>query len=255
MSWWLTTGANNFPAEYQKAVAEMNGQAVAYLIRHLEWHPPTIRMLINKICDPFFKRNILDEEQPDYRARAAETLGKMGDRAMQAIPALRINAARIGTNQSDLYVQSAAIGALLLLKADSPDALIDHILDSKNTNWIPYATATLYVNTSMAESVPRLAEAYKSLTDESIKGRIATPLRFIRSNPELSVPVLTELLTHNDPSVQFNAAIGLSNFGPAATSAIPTLTDLLLHTNKHTREAAKIALDRINPGPAPNSGD
>jgi hypothetical protein len=256
ITYWLTAGRNHAES-YQGAVATMGENDVRYLIGRLEWHPPTLQIKLNRLLSPIFKRSIFSEDRPDYRDASASTLGRIGVRAQSAVPALRKCVEQSKAYQKsngETWVQNAAIAALIQLEAETLDSCIDKILDKQNTNWNAYAMATLYLGTNAAAGVPRLVNAFSASDNEDIRGRIAIPLRFIRSNPELSVPVLKTLLGHKNDSVRFQAAFGLHNFGPAAMPAWNDLTNLLSDSNKQVREAARLTLKQIDPEAAKQGG-
>jgi len=258
LDYWLTAGRNHQPTEFQAAVAEMDETCVPYLTTKLKWSPPTARIAINKITRSFFGRSLFSEEiQPDCREAAAMVLCKMGMRATNAIPALRQIVAMRGAYQKENYetaVQGAAIAALIQMKDQTLDSCVDKILEKQNTNWSAYAMATLYLHTNEAPVVPRLVNAFATTDDEEIQGRIAIPLRFIRSNPELSVPVLRKLLDHKTESVRFQATFGLFNFGAAAKPAWNDLTNHLTDSSESIRNATRITLKHIDPVEAKNIG-
>ena len=81
---------------------------------------------------------------------------------------------------------ASATAALISLGSESLDSCVDRILDPNNRNWEASASAMLYLGTNAARVIPRLARAFEVLDDEELKGRIAFPLRFIRSEPQLN---------------------------------------------------------------------
>jgi HEAT repeat protein len=134
---------------------------------------------------------------------------------------------------------------LVLLKADSLDSCIDKVLDPKNPDWKVYALVTAHLHTNAAVAVPRLVHAFETMDDE-IKGRIALPLREIRSRPDLSVPVLTALLAHTNDETRFHAAAGLSSFGAAAKPAWNDLVALLSDKSNQVRLFTTNSLRQID---------
>jgi hypothetical protein len=259
LDYWLTGGRNHSSAlEFQAAVADMDEKCVPYLISKLQWSPPTARIAINKVLRSTFGRSLFSEQpSPDHREATASVLCIMGKRATNAIPALRQIVAVRGTHQDAHYetaVHGAAIAALIQMEGQTLDSCVNKILDKQNTNWNASALAMMYLHTSAAPAVPRLARAFATTDDEEIRGRIAMPLRFIRSNPELSVPVLGALLDHKTDEVRFQATFGLFNFGAAAKPAWNDLTNRLSDSNDRVREATRMTLKQIDPIAAKDLG-
>lgn len=244
LSWWLTSNSL-YTDEFKAALAEMDDRCVRYLIRELDWSPPIIRAKLNKLLSPIFHRSVFPEDRPDCRAAAATVLARLGSRAKPAVPALRACAAPRGKSSRDTFARSTAVAALVLLEADSLDSCMDKLVDPKNPDWLVYALATLYLHTNAAVAVPRLVHAFETM-DDDIKGRIAMPLRFIRSHPDLSVPVLTALLAHTNDETRFQAAAGLGGFGAVAKPAWNDLVALLSDNKKHVRSITTNSLRQID---------
>ena len=256
LDYWLKTGRLNSSQEYQAAIAEMDDECVQYLIQKLEWSPPTIRIALNKFLARIFHRSIFSEEIPDdLRSAAADALGRIGIRAQVAIQPLREAVARGNiSDQHSLFASSAAVAALIRLGADNLDGCVDKIVDAQNTNWKIHAYATLFLSTNASSAVPRLVKAFEASHDENFRGRIAIPLRFIRSEPELSVPVLAALTKHSDRSVRFNAVAGIEQFDGDGKLAWKELSALLNDQTDSIRKMTTNAMRKIDPQEAKHYG-
>ncbi len=234
--------------DYKLALAEMDARCVRYLIRELNWKPRPYLGKLRSFLPGFLDRFFFPEGHPDRRAEAASILGKLGPLAKPAIPSLRKLAHdpvdRTGRN--DWWVKGAAMATLILLGDESLDSCIDQLLDPKNHDWKFASWTTLHLGTDAASAVPRLAQAFHASNDQEFRGRIAFPLRVIHSNPELSVPILKSLLSHEDKSVRFHAIIGLAVFGAEAKSALPELT-ALLQSDPSNRDVLTNAIAEISP--------
>jgi hypothetical protein len=246
LSWWLTSQEFLYSDEFIAASAEMDDRCVRYLIRELDWSPPIIRTKLNSLLSPIFHRSVFPTDRRDCRAAAATVLARLGSRAQPAIPALRACAATPrGKSAGDTFARSTAVVALVLLGADSVDSCMDKLLDPKNPYWMVYALVTAHLRTNAAVAVPRLVHAFETMDDE-IKGRIALPLREIRSHPDLSVPVLTALLAHTNDETRFHAAAGLGSFGAAAKPAWNDLVALLSDKSNQARFFTTNSLRQID---------
>jgi HEAT repeat protein len=255
LDYWLTAG--RYPsAEFQAAVAEMDENCVPYLIAQLKWSPPTAKIAINRILKPIFRRALFSEDiDPDCRDIAATVLGKLGAKAQTAIEPLRYRATHGSlTDNHDLFARSAAVAALVLLGADTLDGCVDKIIDANNTNWSVYAYSILYLTTNAAPAVPRLVKAFESSDNKEYKGRFAIPLRFVRCEPELVVPIFKVLLGYKSELVKFDALVGLQNLGANSKPAWAELTALLTDQSDSIRQMTTNALKRIDPVAAKSLG-
>jgi len=243
LSEWMENWKQN-SAEYEAAVAEMDERCVRWLIHELEWSPTSFQTKLDAFMFRILRQPVAPERRPDHRAAAAFTLSKLGSKAQPAVPALRFNASVSGSR--DWEAQSMAIAALILLKTDSLDTWADQLLSPKNTSFQPYVLAAGVLQTNAASVVPRLVRAYHATADEAIKWRITMALRFIRSNPALSVPVLRASLTNDNSQMKFTALFGLLNFGPESKPAWDDVVALLSDTNKSVRSIATNTLRRID---------
>ncbi len=252
LSFWLGnygSGAEE-AADYKLALAEMDTRSVRYLVRELDWKPTPapgkFQSKFQRFLPDLLARFFFPEGRPDHRAQALGILGKLGPLSKPAIPSLR-KLAHDPVNSpgwKDSSLHGAAMATLILLGDESLDSCIGRLLDPKNHDWNVAWWATVCLRTNAAAAVPRLAQAFDSLNDQELRGRIAFPLRFIQSYPELSVPILKSLLGHEDKSVRFQAITGLANFGADAKSALPELRGLLQSDPSH-REILTHAISRI----------
>lgn len=247
LSWWLEDNQSG-AEDYKLAVADMDARCVRYLIRELDWQPQAAPGKIPSILPGFLGRFFHRQVRADHRARAASILGKLKPLSKPAIPALRklAHSPVNRTSSRDLWARGEAWAALISLGDESLDSCIDQLLDSKNLDWKVAGWTTVCLNTNAAPAVPRLVQAFHASNDQEFRGRIAFPLRSIRSYPELSVPVLKSLLNHADKSVRFQAIVGLGNFGAKARPALPDLIVLLQSDPSH-REILTNVLIQIDP--------
>ncbi len=224
----------------------MDARCVRYLIGELDWKPAPAPGKIQRFLPTSVSRFFIRQQREDHRREAASILGKLGPLSKPAIPALRNLAHYSANNQtsSELSAQGEATGALVLLGDESLDSCIDKLLDPKNQDWKSAWWAIVALRTNAASAVPRIGQAFHASNDQKFRGRIAFPLRFIRSYPELSVPILRSLLSHEDKSVRFQAIAGLLNFGVDAEPALPDLTNLL-QTDPSNRQILTLAITQI----------
>jgi len=240
--------------EYRSAVLEMDERCVRWLIHELDWSPTSVQTKVDGLMFRILRQPVTPEARPDYRTAAAFTLSMLGPRAGPAIPALRKSASVQATGLRDDGAQRTAIAALVLLGADSLDTWADKLLSPTNKNWKPYAFAAMVLRTNAAPIVPRLASTFEATEDDEIKERITMALRFIRSNPALSVRIFRASLTNSSSHARFHALVGLHNLGTESELAWNDLVTLLSDSNKSIRAIATNTLRRIDPEAAQQLG-
>ena len=92
-----------------------------------------------------------------------------------------------------------------------------------------------------------------ALSDRSqyVRANAATALCFRPGHEEQVVPVLTALLTSDDPQLRDLAATNLSNFGPEAAACVPQLTAALEQAPPEMLRPIVELLGRIGPAAEP----
>jgi hypothetical protein len=80
-------------------------------------------------------------------------------------------------------------------------------------------------------TIPLLLELAKE-TNDTVRDLAVFSLREIHSEPQVTVPVLTQALRDPVDWIKANAAEGLGNFGTNAIQAVPALVELYLYAQK-----------------------
>lgn len=254
LTYWLQPGLQHpkEPPETIAAVfAEMDEDCVGFLIRELEWTPSRLVPILNA---PLRRISIvLFQDRPDHRALAAVTLAKLGPRAKPALPALE-KLARDAIEPRAADARGAAIAALVLLRHDPLEPLLEKLRDPSNPDWHTCATAMWHLGTNAASAAPLLVEILETSTNGWVRGRAAGILAAIHSQPELTVPALASLLTHTNVPLRWNAVAGLGAFGANAKPAWNVLTQCLTDPDLVIRSQTTNALQRIDPEAARQLG-
>ncbi len=147
---------------------------------------------------------------PDKAAKAALAIGGLGAKARSAVPAL-IELLR----DSNPNLQLAAVKALGALGSQAKDA------------------------------VPPLVQL--SSGDDSVRVEIANALGSIKAEPQLALPVLTQLIFDPIPEVRRAALRAVKAFGQAAKEAAPLIAVCMGDENEVIRRIAQEVLAAVAP--------
>src|SRR5262245_3444887 len=93
---------------------------------------------------------------------------------------------------------------------------------------------------------PTIALWLSRLTGDATWARPDFDLPLMSGDPA-AVPVLTDLLQHQEAQVREAAVMGLWKLGPAGRPAVPALLATLADPCFEVRSAALVALERIDP--------
>jgi hypothetical protein len=254
LTYWLEPGRQH-PKEPPEAIAavfaEMDEDCVRFLIRELEWTPSPLVPILNA---PLSRLSIvLFQDRPDHRALAASTLAKLGPRAMCAVPALE-KLARDGVEPRAADARGAAIAALVMLRQDPLNPLIEKLRDPSSPDQHACASALCHLGTNAAPVVPLLVNVLETSTNEWVKTSTMRALVAIRTQPELSVPALASLLTQTNVHLRWFAIFGLGYFEAEAKPAWDTLVRCLNDPEMNLRHQTSNSLRKIDPEAARQLG-
>jgi HEAT repeat protein len=164
---------------------------------------------------PFLGETLKDENK-DVRRRAAEALGKIGQGAEEAAPALIQSALK----DKDKDVRKNAAYALGLTGPKAEKAILRSV-------------------------VTALIQALKD-KNEDVRRGATWALGEIGPKAEEAAPALIQsALKDKNPSVRYNAAEALGKIGQGAEKAVPVFIKALKDKNVGVREAAQAALFKI----------
>lgn len=187
---------------------------------------------------------LLQDEEEEVRRYAAESIGKMGDRA---IPALRNT-----LDSSDHNARKAALTAIRTL-GDKARPLFDDLNELTRSSETPDLQAGALNTLSYLGIEPSiLSEIVWSLadhTDEGVLHEVANGL--LDLPPELTVQKLVARLSFEDLATQLWAADLLGRMGPKGIPAVPRLIELI-ESSKHAahRRAFTKAIASLGPAAA-----
>lgn len=183
----------------------------------------------------------LQSEEIATRRRAADVLGRGGDAAREAVPAL---VAALGDVDEPTGLNAAyALGAI-------GEAAVPALAAALRAEAEPVRRHAGYGLTTVgAPAVAALIHASRD-TDAQVRALAADALGDMGLPARGAVPVLRDALRDADPWVRRQAADALGTIGPAAQDAVPALIDTLCDELPYVRFNAAFALARLGPAAA-----
>ncbi len=234
------------------AFSQMDERAVRWLAAQLDWRPSELKRSLNDMVARLISAKFFSDA-PDRREVAGMALGRLGPRAVRAVPALE-RLVRDAAEPRAGNAKAAAMAALILIRGDSPDAYLDKLRNPASPDWVTYATVFWHLGTNGAPAVPHLVKTLADSPPEHVLPTAACTLGMIRSRPELSVPALSRMLEHTNHQVRWHAVLGLGQFGPQAKPGWPALVRRLADSDRIVRFATTNALKQIDPDGARQLG-
>jgi HEAT repeat protein len=183
---------------------------------------------------------------------AANSLGRLGEKARPALPEL------LGATQNaDTEVKKAALLALVGLvtpedkEAYAPlrAALIDRDIDVRRNAALALGNIG---GEEASAAVPVLVDALRQRDNPELRRQAAAVLKNIGPYAQSAINPLRGALTDPDAGLRRNAAVALGGLAKEATSAVPDLVRVLANPKEDAdvRVEAAVALSRIGPAPA-----
>jgi HEAT repeat protein len=200
---------------------------------------------------------VLKDKNIENRRLAAASLGAMGAKAREAVPALiamlqeeeapdqaeKLPPLEMFPGQRGMGMESAARA----LGEIGPDAAaaVPALLQALKSNATRSAAARSLgkIGPAAKSAVPALIELLSQNNDS--QGYVVEGIGGIGPDAVAAVPALIQLLQNNSPAVRMSAAKALGRIGPAAKSAVEGLNKLLGDKVDYVRKEASIALDKI----------
>ncbi len=182
----------------------------------------------------------LNDEDPIVDSLAAQALGKIGPNAKAAVPALLEG---LYDEDKDPIVGSCAAEALGKIGPHAVPALVEALNNEHEDVRSLAAKALGKIGPDAKATVPALLEALND-EDEDVRSLAAEALGKI--GPD-AVPALVEALNNEHEDVRRHAARALGEIGPDAKAAVPVLLEVLNDEDEDVCECAAEALGKIGP--------
>jgi hypothetical protein len=172
------------------------------------------------------------------RADAAASLGAMGPKAKNAVPAL---VEALKDERAEVRVEASR--ALAAIGEAALQPLTKALGDKDRQTRMGAALGHMGPNAKSA--TPALMDALED-PDIPVRCHAAQALWRVSGKANLSVPVLAEALTHTKAAVRKSAATALALIGPEAWRAVPALGKALNDDDPAVRARAADALRKID---------
>ncbi|NEU72665.1 PBS lyase [Hassallia byssoidea VB512170] len=250
-------GSDNY-SEYEKtskALQKLGSKAVPDLVKALQNKNPKVRSsaadALGKIGEkaasatPALAEALKNDNEAYVRSSAAQALGRIGKEAASATPAL----AEALKNDND-YVRSSVAYALESIgkeAASATPALAEALKNDNDYVRKSAAQALGKIGEKAASATPALAEALKKDKEAEVRKSAADALGKIGEKAASATPALTEALKNDKQAgVRSSAASALGSISEKAASAVPALIEALKNDKQAgVRQYAAVALGRI----------
>jgi HEAT repeat protein len=174
----------------------------------------------------------------DVRVTAISAIGKIGG-GREAIAALGV-----AMKDGEERTCAEAASALVRFGKDSVPVL-EACLQSPSNKCRQHAVAALgQLGADANAALPTLEKTCLSDRDPMIRLETARALHRIGRKTKEILPVLRELLAHEEEAVRFEASLAAGDLGPAAMPLADALIERLHDANPATRRTAAVALSR-----------
>jgi HEAT repeat protein len=188
-------------------------------------------------------RALLHSPNDDTARAAATALGRMGERATEALDALQSAA---GESPSP-YVRIACYQAITSISG-SPDAGLLETLPLLDSEDPDVRRACLEAIREIGPSGDLIREKVRECLQDvvgTVRGAAVLTLARVEPDAGASVPLLLPLLTDNELDVRAHAVMALAHYGPGASEAIEPLEALKGVESPFLQAVVDAALARI----------
>ncbi len=240
--WFYAVGDFRAPPDPEAdraAFRAMGSNAVPFLIARLQAAPSErIREALARIWTP--ASEIYRQRKQMWQSRAAFLLGEMGPLALAAEPIL-VQSAATGF----WAVQGEAKVALMKIRQESPDTLIEKLNDTSDWRaWYENAMMVGEFGARAEPAVPILLQALQH-TNNIIQAHALIALGMISRQPEKCVPAILPFMNSRSVSDRQKAIGALRSFGSNAFSAKPAIEKALNDNDPWVRRQAELALKNL----------
>lgn len=200
--------------------------------------------------DPSCLASNVEFQDANIRSGAAEVIGRFGDAALPALPAL-IRA----LSDRALRVRETAARSIQEIGSFSPtviQALADALSDPAGSVRAEAARGLGVAGPLARECVPQLIRLLDD-SDTSARNAAADAMGKVGTPSPAAAPPLIDIVLGNTDRSRKAAAVALGAIGPKAVAAVPSLVSILNDKDSEVRLAAVDALRAIQPEAEPDS--
>jgi HEAT repeat protein len=231
--------------DQQAALRAMGEPAVSGLIDLLEKHDSTLKRRFVQyasrhanIHNRFIAPRHVVPEKI-YHEQAATALGEIGPSARAAVPVLLA-----ASTNADRLIAARARAALVKIRQESVAPFVEQATDTRVTNWYDTVLILKYLGTNAESAVPLLTEFLAS-TNAMIRDSAAEALGGIVYHPEICVPALLICLKDSDADVRRTAVDALCKFKNEKAQIVAGLLPLMQDKDLNTWLGASFGLEEM----------
>ena len=240
--WFYAAGDFRSPPDPEldrQAFAAMGRRAVPFLVARLEDAPSERIMGWLSIVWPT-GREIYRQRNQMWQCRAAYLLGEIGPAAQSAVPNLTTWA-----TGGFWAVRGAATVALMKIKQQPPDALIEKLKDTSNGQaWYENAMMVGQFGSRAEPAIPILLESLQH-SDNIIQAHAIIALGMIARQPDKCIPAIQPFMSSPNVSDRQKAIGALSRFGTNAFPARTAIRNALDDPDPWVRLQAEIVARKL----------
>ena len=230
----------DFSENDSAAFRSMGAEAVPFLVQRLE-DAPSAKLIGLFGWFSEMPKEIYRQRKQMWQSRAVFLLGEIGTEARGAGLALKA-----AEKSSDWHLQGSATVALMKINQESPDALIEKLGDTSNSDaWYRTAIMVGQFGDRAESAIPELLVALNH-TNDVIHAHALVTLGMIASQPDKCVPALVPFLSSHRVGTRQKTIGTLAAFGTNALSAKVEIQGLLNDSDSVVRARAEWLLERFS---------
>ncbi len=238
------------PESVAAAYAAMDASHVRWLRRQLDWRPSLIRGPIARVLNRL-GFSVSSQSSDDFREQAAAALGRLGDRAREAIGDLEA-VSKTTVEPRSFQAQVSARAALVMLGKASPESLIAQARNPSSMDW--YFAAEILVRLPIHQNEAREIFAAIMHSTNAAGVRCRSIQLYRACQPPVAEAVSNLCRALDDRATCLNALAQLGMLGPAASSATQSVARVFADPDPAIRHFATNTLYRLTPELAPAPG-
>ena len=188
----------------------------------------------------------LDDEYPDIRARAAQSLAMFGPEAKPALPHLM---QKIGDKEITVTLEGVWVSVSKAVAAIGPPAIDMLMATIPESDRVTYYGITAAIS-EMGEQAKSVAPKFIELLRDGPENRRWATIYTLSKMGDAALPAIPdyiENLNYDDFNLQVISCRALAELGPSSKAAVPKLLELMDRGILSSRTHAAMCLGAIGP--------
>jgi hypothetical protein len=231
------------PESVAAAYAAMGDRHVQWLVSELNWRPSVFRTLFAALLNAC-GFSVSSQTPNDRREWAAGALGRLGERAVSALPILTVTSTN-AVEPGGLRARAAARAALVNLGRQSVEPYAEIVRDPSDPNWFLGADVLARVGTNYPGSAEIFAEVMFGSNPPAIRARAA--YLYGLSSPRLDEALPNLVRALNDAATRQSALQRILILGSNALPTTQAVMTCLTDADVKVRRTATNTLHSIAP--------